>query len=650
MGKDRAVFICREAVVIDTEKGRYAENMIETTLRLRRAIHSPDASLVNRILKSHPTLLHNPDSSPHGLSNTSLHLASSLGHLDVASLLLSLGHESLSISLNEEHQTALMLAACAGHTDLVNLLCSQGSAVSGILRRDMRGRDAIMYASRGGHDTCLQILLTCAALHKDPKEVLANSDADGNTALHFASSNGHMLVLRTLLAAGADSERRNVWMWTPMAYSATIQAEVYFKRLVGEVEKRKEMRVEVKVSSFPGFGRGEKKGAGTNGKANGDIYGIWRTCRDILGEVFSAQIQYSDFANAISVPQQLSAFWNCSTILTWYSIIRSAIFPGNGCANESGGSATTHTSSAFYSSVVVRGVDLSNSSRFYTAGTPNRQKVSITLEELGLKYETTHIDISKNQQKEDWYLKINPNGRIPAIIDRSTGSDDVPVSSDGKDSEKRVFEGGAILLYLTQKYDKDYRISYPFDSDRYCEVVEWVMWMQSGIGPMQGQANHFYRYAPEKIEYAIDRYQTETKRLYSILEARLSSRKRQNHTVANATDSTAGPEKSTNQSPGPWIVGDKLTIADLACFSWANVRPIPFCGQNEAEIDTSPYPEIVNWLKRINGRPAVTKGLNVPEAFQMKEKMKTKKGEEEYAKHHSNWVMKGQENDQAKHK
>ncbi|TGO07516.1 hypothetical protein BTUL_0270g00160 [Botrytis tulipae] len=238
---------------------------IETTIRLRRAIHTPDASLVKRILKSHPNLLHNPDISPHGLSNTSLHLASSLGHLEVASLLLSLGHESLSISLNEEHQTALMLAAGAGHTDIVNLLCSQGPSVSGILRRDIRGRDAIMYASRGGHDTCLQILLTCAAVYKDPEAVLANADVDGNTALHFASSNGHMLVLRTLLAAGANAEMRNVWKWTPIAYSATIQAEVYFKKLVSEVEKRKEMRVEVKKSPTPSsfsFGRGEKKGAG----------------------------------------------------------------------------------------------------------------------------------------------------------------------------------------------------------------------------------------------------------------------------------------------------------------------------------------------------------------------------------------------------
>jgi len=112
----------------------------------------------------------------------------------------------------------------------------------------MIGRDAIMEAARGGHDTCLQILLH-ASLYNSPETVsggedvvpsiLENADVEGNTALHFASSNGHLLVLRTLLAAGADSEKRNAWSWTPVAYSATVQAEVYFKGLVAEVEKRK---------------------------------------------------------------------------------------------------------------------------------------------------------------------------------------------------------------------------------------------------------------------------------------------------------------------------------------------------------------------------------------------------------------------------
>ncbi|KAM3076266.1 Glutathione S-transferase 2 [Clarireedia jacksonii] len=158
----------------------------------------------------------------------------------------------------------------------------------------------------------------------------------------------------------------------------------------------------------------------------------------------------------------------------------------------------------------------------------------------------------------------------------------------------------------------------------------------------KGQANHFFRYAPEKIDYAVQRYQTETKRLYSILEERLASQKQQNFTAANTPASTAGPEKSVNQTPGPWIVGNKCTIADLACFSWVNWA-------EWAGVDISEFTELKDWLERINNRPAVAKGLNVPEPFKMKEMMKSKEGEEEYSKHHSNWVMKGQESDQAKH-
>lgn len=233
--------------------------MIDPSLRLRRAIHASDPLLVSRILKSHPTLLHNPDTSPLGLSNTSLHLACSLGYLPIVRVLLSLGHDSPpnSISLNEEHQTPLMLAAREGHTEVVHELCSKwewGGRSIGF--RDLRGRDAVMETSRGGHDTCLQILLTFAGQHSEHNDstssnsterILENADVDGNTALHFASSNGHLLVLRTLLAAGADAERRNVWSWTPVAYSATVQAEVYFKGLVAEVERRKTVRREVEM-------------------------------------------------------------------------------------------------------------------------------------------------------------------------------------------------------------------------------------------------------------------------------------------------------------------------------------------------------------------------------------------------------------------
>ncbi|CZT10704.1 related to AVO2 Component of a complex containing the Tor2p kinase and other proteins, which may have a role in regulation of cell growth [Rhynchosporium graminicola] len=244
------------------ECGNYAPTMIDPSLRLRRAIHASDTLLVKRILSSHPNLLQNPDSSPTGLSNSNLHLASSLGHTSIVSLLLSLYAPPSSppttnpkdlpslktLPLNEEYQTPLHLAAASGHTEIVHLLCS--SCPGCIKKGDLRGRDALMLASREGHDTVVQILLTFSP--SGPAELLEASDIDGNTALHFASSNGHLLVLRTLLAAGADAEKRNVWSWTPVAYSATVQAEVYFKGLVSEVERRNKVRRDVREKGTGG--------------------------------------------------------------------------------------------------------------------------------------------------------------------------------------------------------------------------------------------------------------------------------------------------------------------------------------------------------------------------------------------------------------
>ncbi|KAL8850016.1 MAG: hypothetical protein Q9221_005033 [Calogaya cf. arnoldii] len=242
----------------------------------------------------------------------------------------------------------------------------------------------------------------------------------------------------------------------------------------------------------------------------------------------------------------------------------------------------------------------------YTSGTPNGQKASITLEELDVHYEVKNIEISKNVQKEAWFLKINPNGRIPAIVDKTP-------TPDGQSREKRIFESGALMLYLCQRYDPENKLNYPYDTDKYWEVVEWL-----------GQANHFYRYAPKKIEYGIKRYQTETRRLYQVLEDRLAEQAK-----------TAGKE-------GPWIVADRMTIADIANFAWVNWA-------EWAGIDVKPFKHLDHWLDRINERPAVKRGLNVPEPFVMKEKLKSKEGEEEYEKHHSQWVMKGQEADQKKH-
>jgi len=124
----------------------------------------------------------------------------------------------------------------------------------------------------------------------------------------------------------------------------------------------------------------------------------------------------------------------------------------------------------------------------------------------------------------------------------------------------------------------------------------------------QGQANHFYRYAPEKIEYGINRYQTETKRLYQVLEDRLEQQVKDNQTAAGTR--AAGTD-------GPWIVGDKLTIADLACFSWVNWA-------EWAGVDVKQFKVLKQWLDRINSRPAIQKGLDIPEPFEMKKKMQTK--------------------------
>lgn len=220
---------------------------------MRRAIHAGDALLVKRILKSHPALLHNPDTSPVGLSNSNMHLAASLGHKEVCQVLLDAGHEDPCPALNENHQTALMLASGAGHTEVVHLLCENDTGC--ILRRDIRGRDAVMEASVGGHDTILQLLLTYVP--GGPYEAVQRADAEGNTALHFASGNGNLLGLRTLLAAGADVERRNIWNWTPAAYSATVQAEVYLKGLVSEVgrlQQQQKRKKEAEVSKKMAIG------------------------------------------------------------------------------------------------------------------------------------------------------------------------------------------------------------------------------------------------------------------------------------------------------------------------------------------------------------------------------------------------------------
>ncbi|KAJ6131691.1 hypothetical protein N7471_006906 [Penicillium samsonianum] len=191
----------------------------------------------------------------------------------------------------------------------------------------------------------------------------------------------------------------------------------------------------------------------------------------------------------------------------------------------------------------------------YTASTPNGIKVPILLEELGLEY-----------KKQPWFLDINPNGRIPAMTD---------IWTDGE--QIRVFESGAILEYLVDRYDGGYKVSYPKDSREYWEVKSWLMWQIGGLGPMQGQLEHFKKYAAKKIEYSINRYHDETRRLYRTMESHLA------------------------KSSYGFLVGDRLTIADIACLGWVS-------SHTSDGISLDELPHLEKWLDKLLERPGVKKG------------------------------------------
>jgi len=214
----------------------------------------------------------------------------------------------------------------------------------------------------------------------------------------------------------------------------------------------------------------------------------------------------------------------------------------------------------------------------YSGRTPNGFKVSVLLEELkaayGLEYDFEKIDISKNTQKEPWFIKLNPNGRIPVLVDHARG--DFP-----------VFETAAILLYLEQHYDKDLKFSFDpvKQPNDYSEMLQWIFFTHGGIGPMQGQANHFNRAAPEDIPYAKKRYIDETKRLYGVLQIRLKDR-----------EYLAGPGKGT------------YSIADINALPWVRVHAY-------AGIDSlDEWPAVKAWVARAEARPAFMEGVNVPPA------------------------------------
>lgn len=197
----------------------------------------------------------------------------------------------------------------------------------------------------------------------------------------------------------------------------------------------------------------------------------------------------------------------------------------------------------------------------YTAATPNGHKASIMLEEVGLPYAVHALQLGLLEQKQPWFLRINPNGRIPAIVDR-------------QNDDFAVFESGAILIYLAEKTG----LLMPAEAKLRSIALQWLMFQVGGVGPMQGQANVFFRYAPEPIPYAVERYQKETRRLYEVLEHRLAEVE--------------------------YLAGD-YSIADIATFPW--VRSHAWAG-----VGIEGLPNLTRWLAAIEARPAVQRGLAVP--------------------------------------
>jgi GST-like protein len=194
----------------------------------------------------------------------------------------------------------------------------------------------------------------------------------------------------------------------------------------------------------------------------------------------------------------------------------------------------------------------------YTAATPNGRKASIALEELELPYEVHKLNLRALEQKQPAFLAINPNGRVPAIVD------------DGF----AVFESGAILVYLAEKTGK----LMPTDVKGRSVVMQWLMFQMGGVGPMQGQANVFFRYFPETIQPAIDRYQNETRRLYGVMDRRLADHE--------------------------FLAGD-YSIADIATYPWV-------AQHDWSGVDLAPLPHLTRWFETLGARGAVQRGMAVP--------------------------------------
>jgi GST-like protein len=196
--------------------------------------------------------------------------------------------------------------------------------------------------------------------------------------------------------------------------------------------------------------------------------------------------------------------------------------------------------------------------------TPNGFKVTVLLEELGVPYTLVPVSIGRGEQFTPSFLRLSPNNRMPALVDTEPLGGGEPIA---------IFESGAILLYLAEKHGR----FLPTDLRGRWEVTQWVFWQMAGLGPMSGQAFHFRNYAPEKVQYAIDRYTNEVNRLYGVLERQLEGR--------------------------PFIAGE-YSVADMACFPWM-LQPSGL-GQ-----DLAHFPNVARWHAAMKARPAVQRGVDV---------------------------------------
>ena len=215
----------------------------------------------------------------------------------------------------------------------------------------------------------------------------------------------------------------------------------------------------------------------------------------------------------------------------------------------------------------------------YTAPTPNGHKASVTLAELELPYETHAVNLGENEQKEERFLALNPNGRIPVIVDRD-------------EDDFVVFESGAIMIYLAEKAGR----LLAGDPKRRSRAIQWLMFQMGGIGPMMGQANVFFRYFPEKLQPAIDRYQHESRRLFEVLDRRLAE--------------------------SEWLA-DEYSIADIANWCW--VRTYKWSG-----VPVDGLVHLRRWLDAMKERPACRRGVEVP--FRVESALRDEKAAEEFAK------------------